>query len=101
MDLDKHATKVKYCDWMKRSQWIVKSDKFCIWGCMQVREDEQLLLFALKHAEQFEPLGRWVELQLETNPALASLKEVAAEYSASPPSNFAVIILTILMPQAP
>jgi len=71
----------------------MKFDKFCIWGCMQVREDEQLLLFALKHAEQFEPLGRWIELQLETNPALASLKEVAAEYSASPPSHSAVTFL--------
>ncbi len=47
---------------------------------MQVKEEEQLLLFALKHAENLEPLGRWIKLQLETNPALASVSEVAAEH---------------------
>ena len=47
---------------------------------MQVKEEEQLLLFALKHAENLEPLGRWIKLQLDTNPALASVSEVAAEH---------------------
>ncbi|EIE22672.1 hypothetical protein COCSUDRAFT_42321 [Coccomyxa subellipsoidea C-169] len=46
----------------------------------RVKEEEQLLLFALKHAENLEPLGRWIKLQLETNPALASVSEVAAEH---------------------
>ena len=46
---------------------------------LQVKEEEQLLLFALKHAENFEPLGRWIELQLESNPALAAVRDIAAE----------------------
>lgn len=50
---------------------------------LQVKEEEQLLLFALKRAENFEPLGRWIELQLESNPALAAVRDIAAERCTS------------------
>lgn len=52
-------------------------------GDLQVKEEEQLLLFALEHAEQFEPLSRWIELQLDTNPALAGVIEIVPEHSTS------------------
>ncbi len=48
-----------------------------------MKEEEQLLLFALERAEQFEPLRRWIELQLDTNPALAGVTEIIPEHSAS------------------
>lgn len=65
-------------------------------GDLQVKEEEQLLLFALEHAEQFEPLRRWIELQLDTNPALAGVTEIIPEHSAS----YFLVLLSLLLSKA-
>jgi hypothetical protein len=41
---------------------------------MQVKEAERLLKFAIKRGEEFPPLRRWLEIQLDSNPALAAMQ---------------------------